>query len=136
VVPDDRPRGWLSFVLLLLGLPFALAGLLICYVPVRFAQWMADSKVTREDFYTSVASATGGFGFFIWWCLLFTIGLFIGNTGFRMLVLFSPLLSFTTIYWWEGWKLLMAKRRWEKLKKEKPAVAEHLKRLRARLKVW
>lgn len=97
---------------------------------------MADRLVTREDFYTSVASATGGFGFFIWWVLLYVAGWIFGSTWFRLLVLFSPLLAYAAIYWWEGWKLLMAKRRWMKLKREKRAVAEHLSALRARLKTW
>lgn len=97
---------------------------------------MADKMVTREDFYTSVASGVGGFGFFIWWCLLFVAGWAMGSTWLRLLVLLSPLLAFVMIYWWEGWRLLMAKRRWEKLKKEKPAVAAHMAVLRNQLKIW
>jgi hypothetical protein len=105
-------------------------------IPVRFAQWMAARTVTREDFYTSVSAATGGFGYFIWWIILWIIAVVSGNMPFRIAVLLAPLLAYFTIYWWEGFKMLRAKWRWETLKRDHPDIAAYISALRGRLAFW
>jgi glycerol-3-phosphate O-acyltransferase / dihydroxyacetone phosphate acyltransferase len=136
VIPDKRPHRWVSIPLLALGAPLAAIGWLLNIVPVRFSQWLAAKTVTREDFYTSVAAAAGGFGYFSWWVLLWAIAAFSGNNPLRMLVLVAPLLAYLMVYWWEGYLFLRAKRRWGVLKREHADIAAYISALRARLAFW
>jgi hypothetical protein len=136
VVPGRRPHTWLSIPLLVTGAPIAALGWLLNAVPVYLADWIAARTVTREDFHTSVSAATGGFGYLVWWVLLWTLAAISGNHFFRVMVLLAPLLAYVMIYWWEGYRLLRAKHRWGRLKQEHADIAAHISTLRARLAFW
>ncbi len=137
---DTSVNGRYKFIivhqlLLLLFTPFFLASVLLNSVPLRFAKWVADTKVTRIDFYTSVANAAGGFGYFLWWLILMGVAAVIGNTWFWIAVLAAPLLLFIGIRWWEAFEHMLCHARYLARGKKDPVVLELLE-LRERIAFW
>ncbi len=126
----------LILILLLLGLPFAVAGWVLNAIPMYSSKWLADQTVTRGDFYTSVVAAAGGFSYLIWWILIWTLAAMLGNTYFRILILTAPLLAFFAIFWWEEYEVVRARWNWKKLEKGEPEKARFISSLRSRLAIW
>ncbi len=89
-------------LLLLIGLPFFLCSVLINAIPLRAAKWVADNKVTRIDFYTSVANAAGGVIYLFWWLILLIAAAIVGTPWAWLLALSAPVLLFVGMFWWEG----------------------------------
>jgi 1-acyl-sn-glycerol-3-phosphate acyltransferase len=122
-------------LLLVLGLPLFLLSLLLNTLPLLFAKWMADTKVTRIDFYTSVANAVGGFGYFLWWLILMCIAAGAGNTWVWITVVSAPLLLFIGIFWWEALVRMLCHARYLLMGQKHPVVRE-LHALRGRIAFW
>jgi hypothetical protein len=123
-------------LLLIVGLPVFILSALLNAWPLLFGKYMADTKVTRVDFYTSVANAAGGFGYFLWWLILIIIALFVGNGWFWLAVLTAPLTLFLGMFWWEGWVSLLAHARFLMLRWRNHPVFEELKSLRTKIAFW
>ncbi|MGL6268691.1 MAG: hypothetical protein ACRC2O_12240, partial [Chitinophagaceae bacterium] len=122
--------------LLIIGLPFFLVSFLLNIIPLIFARWVADKTVTRIDFYTSVATAAGGFGYFIWWVLLMIAAAFLGNTWVWMAVLSAPVLLFLGMFWWESFWNFLAHSRYLIKKWNKSTVIGELAEKRAKISFW
>jgi glycerol-3-phosphate O-acyltransferase / dihydroxyacetone phosphate acyltransferase len=124
------------FFLLIIGLPFFLLSFILNIIPLIFAKWVADKTVTRIDFYTSVANASGGFGYFIWWVLLMIAAAFIGNTWVWIAVLSAPILLFLGMFWWEGFRDFLAHSRYLVKKWNKSTVIVELAEMRSKVSFW
>ena len=69
---------------------------------------MADTKVTRQDFYTSVISAVSAFSYVIWLALWWMMALLSGNVLLIGLVVLMPMLGWLALGWWQRftqWKI-------------------------------
>jgi 1-acyl-sn-glycerol-3-phosphate acyltransferase len=62
-------------LLLTLGAPFAFIGIVGNYLPVRFAKWIADSKVTEMDFWAPIFVCAAIIGVLLWYLLLIIVGI-------------------------------------------------------------
>ena len=122
-------------LLLLVTVPVFLLSLLLNAVPIRFAQWVADTRVTRIDFYTSVATAAGGVGYLVWWLVLFLLAAIVDNAWVWAAVLLAPALLFAGMYWWEGFQRMLAHARFLLLGR-RHATVQTLAALRAHLTFW
>ena len=94
-------------VLLLVGLPLFVIGL-INLPPYLLGKHMADTKVTRQDFYTSVISAVSAFSYVIWLALWWMMALLSGNVLLIGLVVLMPMLGWLALGWWQRftqWKI-------------------------------
>jgi glycerol-3-phosphate O-acyltransferase / dihydroxyacetone phosphate acyltransferase len=123
-------------ILLIIGLPLFLISLLLNAIPLLFAKWIADTKVTRIDFYTSVANAAGGFGYFLWWMILFIVAAIIGKWWVWLAILLTPLLLFLGIFWWEGFQSFLCHSRYLFLKWKKSPILPDLISLRHKICFW
>jgi hypothetical protein len=121
--------------LLFLGFPFFVIGLPLNAPPLWFAKWVADTKVTRIDFYTSVVNTAGGFGYFLWWLILIGVAAVIGNGWVWVAILCAPLLLFMGIFWWEAFEHMLCHARYLIRGRKSPLVQE-LTALRARIAFW
>ena len=88
-------------LLLLAGLPFFLLSL-INYPPYIFGRWIANTRVTREDFFTSVITAVSAFCYLIWWGLFCLVAWCSGNFFLIIWAILSPLLGWFGTRWWQG----------------------------------
>jgi 1-acyl-sn-glycerol-3-phosphate acyltransferase len=122
-------------LLLIIGLPLFLLSLLLNALPLRFAKWIADTQVTRVDFYTSVLSAVGGVSYFLWWLLLIGMAAFVGNTWVWIAVAAAPFLLFLGVYWWEGFIKMLCHARFLALGR-RSAVVQDLVSLREKITFW
>jgi glycerol-3-phosphate O-acyltransferase / dihydroxyacetone phosphate acyltransferase len=123
-------------LLLIIGLPLFLTSLLLNAVPLRFAKWIADTKVTRIDFYTSVANASGGFGYFLWWMILFIVAAIIGKWWVWLVILLAPVMLFLGMFWWEGFQSFLCHSRYLFLKWKKSSILTELIKLRNQICFW
>jgi 1-acyl-sn-glycerol-3-phosphate acyltransferase len=121
--------------LLLLGLPFFIGSLLLNIVPLRAAKWVADNRVTRIDFYTSVATGAGGVIYLIWWLLLIVIAAVVGGVWAWVIALGAPVALFAGMYWWEGFVHMRCHLRFLRLGRRSARVRE-LQALRESIAFW
>lgn len=119
----------LPFLVLALSSPIFLAGL-INYPPYRFGKWMADTKVSRQDFYTSVLSAVSAFSYVIWLALFWAVALLTGNFVMVCIAVAMPLLGWLALGWWQRYTQWKVQRRFRQLPETE---REKLLQLRASL---
>jgi hypothetical protein len=121
---------------LILGLPVALCGASTGIVPVLLAKYIADKKVKRIDWYTSVSCVLGAMLFDIWFILLLIVSAFVQQWWFFIAVLLSPLTIYLAIHWWEAFKIFTAHARYLFLRGSKPGVIKDLEDLRNEFSFW
>ncbi|WP_336518108.1 1-acyl-sn-glycerol-3-phosphate acyltransferase [Pollutibacter soli] len=121
---------------LILGLPVTLCGAATGIVPVLLAKYIADKKVKRIDWYTSVSCVLGGMLFDIWFILLLIVSAFVQQWWFFIAVLLSPLTIYLAIQWWEAFKIFTAHARYLFLRNAKPQVIKDLEDLRNEFSFW
>jgi 1-acyl-sn-glycerol-3-phosphate acyltransferase len=107
----------LTVELLLIGLPLFIIGL-INLPPYLFGKHMADTKVSRQDFYTSVISAVSAFSYVIWLAIWWTMALLSGNVLLIGLVVLMPMLGWLALGWWQRFKQWKIHRNWNKTPQE------------------
>jgi hypothetical protein len=122
--------------LLIIGIPVFLLSFILNIIPIVFGKWIADKTVTRIDFYTSVANAAGGFGYFIWWMLLIIAAAFIGNLWVWIAILTAPITLFFGIFWWETLGSFLSHSRYLFLKWRKATLINELNSLRMKICFW
>lgn len=113
VVAGTKGVGMPGFLLALTS-PVFLAGL-INYPPYRFGKWMADTKVRRQDFYTSVISAVSAFSYVIWLALFWSIALLTGNFVLICVAVVMPMLGWLALGWWQRYAQWKVQRRFKRL---------------------
>ncbi|MGB4772233.1 MAG: 1-acyl-sn-glycerol-3-phosphate acyltransferase [Chitinophagaceae bacterium] len=99
----QRMNPAVTVLLLLIGLPLFIIGL-INLPPYLFGKYMADTKVSRQDFYTSVISAVSAFSYVIWLALWWMMALLSGNVLLIGLVVLMPMLGWLALGWWQRFK--------------------------------
>ena len=89
-------------ILLLIGFPFYLAGLLFNGLPVLIGRSIADKKVYRNDFYTWIFVACTAVCYFLWMLILIGIVIFI-QLSYAPLLLFVMVSTGIFAYLYKGW---------------------------------
>lgn len=114
-------------------LPVYLVGSLLWFLPFLLARYIADTKVTRIDFYTSIFSAALALLGFLWWLLLLLAGYVFGNLTLTLIIIFSPAWPFGAVRWLDNWKLIRAYWNYNELKELQPQLVSELKGIRKKL---
>jgi 1-acyl-sn-glycerol-3-phosphate acyltransferase len=129
VICKEKDILWTA-ILLLLSLPLFLISF-INYPPYFFGKWVADTKVKRQDFYTSVITAVSALSYIIWLAIQLAVALLFDNSWLLALFVISPLLGWFASRWWSyftNWKFRINYRRTE------PDVISALKNLRKEIR--
>lgn len=106
-----------TMALLLFGLPLFIIGL-INLPPYLFGKYMADTKVSRQDFYTSVISAVSAFSYVLWLALWWVMALLSGNVLLTGLVVLMPMLGWLALGWWQRFKQWRIRQNWRRTPQE------------------
>ncbi len=91
---------WLIWRLVFMS-PLFFMGLLIWGLPGKISQWIADTYVTREDFYTSVHSGVLGVLGLLWWLMLLGISSVVGGIPLILMIFISPIFAYVAVRWKE-----------------------------------
>lgn len=127
-VCGDRPLGTLDKMLLLLGLPFFLLGVLLNGLPVLLARWIADHKVYRADFYSWIFVACCCCSYFIWLMLLPLLALFFWGWAAAGALLVTMIISGVFAYVYRGcWENYRQQKDWQALAPEKAAALKMMR---------
>ena len=86
---EMNAAGWKK-MLLCLGFPLCVAGVILSALPALLARYIADKKVTRKDFYSWIYVACYSFLYLGWFIVLATTGFWLGwqYTGLLLLSVF------------------------------------------------
>lgn len=108
-----------SLIGLIISLPFFLLGAFLNYIPKVFGQYMADTKVTRKDFYTSVQMAVSANFYFLW--LLFWTIISVAMQSFVVfeIVIASIFLGWFSVKWKDEYDDLLSVYKARRLDKNK-----------------
>ncbi|TAH01503.1 MAG: hypothetical protein EAZ17_04670 [Sphingobacteriales bacterium] len=117
----QRKNPVVTVLLLLIGLPLFIIGL-INLPPYLLGKYMADTKVSRQDFYTSVLSAVSAFCYVIWLALWWVVTLLSGNGLLIGLVVLMPILGWLALGWWQRFKQWKIHRNWNRTPKDVKAT--------------
>jgi len=113
-----------KIVLLIIGFPFYLVGLLLNGLPVLIGRTIADKKVLRKDFYSWIFVACCAVIYFLWLLILFTTMAFAGwlyAFGLLLLMIGTGIFAYAyhgwlqEIRWQKRWMRLPADKRKELL---------------------
>ena len=106
---------WWHLFLLLLGFPLFLMGYILNGLPVLIAKRIADTKVTRIDFYTWIFSAAAGILYFLWLIFLFFLFSFISWQTACVMVLITLISGCWVFIYLKLWMFYKSSRRVSKL---------------------
>ncbi|MEP6749024.1 MAG: 1-acyl-sn-glycerol-3-phosphate acyltransferase [Bacteroidota bacterium] len=117
---DKTTTGFFSFpawrkVMLWIGYPFYLIGLVLNGLPVLIARQIADKKVYRKDFYSWIFVVSYSFAYFFWIIILLIIfSLFGWNyaVGLLALIIFTGLFAYIYNDWLKDSR---QQKKWQKL---------------------
>jgi glycerol-3-phosphate O-acyltransferase / dihydroxyacetone phosphate acyltransferase len=118
-----------ALILAISFLPF-LSGYVLNYLPLRLARFIADSRVSHIEFYSSVMLAVGLVFYLLYFLLLLTIALIWGNPWGIAVVLAMPFLGIVALWWRELFAKFRQSRKFNRLS---PSIREDL--LRQRMQV-
>jgi len=107
-----------SILLLILGLPLHLYGMINNYIPYKIPVWFVNSKIKDKTFHGSFKMAFGVLFFKLFW--IFQIVLVAWLTDDYIWVLYALSLPLSAIYSWNYWKFFlktMGKIKYNKLMK-------------------
>jgi hypothetical protein len=79
--------------------PLFLLGWILNFVPYLFGKYMADTKVTRQDFYTSVQLAVSGVSYILWLIFWMINGLVFQYDLLLPMVLIMPFSGWFAMKW-------------------------------------
>ncbi|MEY3436954.1 MAG: hypothetical protein RL335_1410, partial [Bacteroidota bacterium] len=79
--------------------PLFLLGWILNFVPYLFGKYMADTKVTRQDFYTSVQLAVSGVSYILWLIFWMINGLVFQYDLLLAMVLIMPFSGWFAMKW-------------------------------------
>ena len=96
-----KKRNGLLMIGLILSFPIFLIGLILNFLPYHFGKYMADTKVTRQDFYTSVQLAVSAVSYVLWLLILFSIWMISGSHVMLYALLSAPITGWFAVKWWD-----------------------------------
>jgi 1-acyl-sn-glycerol-3-phosphate acyltransferase len=106
-------------LLLVIGFPFYLLGLMLNGLPVLTGRTIADKKVLRKDFYSWIFVACSAVAYFLWLAILVTAMSFAGWWYAAGLLLLMPGTGIFA-YAYKGWlKEGLQQKKWRRLPAEK-----------------
>jgi 1-acyl-sn-glycerol-3-phosphate acyltransferase len=119
---------------LVLGFPLFAAGALLNFIPYLFGKNVADKKVTRADFYTSVLVAVSAFSYLIWLLLWLVIGMILDNDLILILFAVSPFLAWIALWWMDEFRNWKFQNRFDTLRSSDPELVKNLIMLRKQVR--
>lgn len=90
---------WSTTMLLVLSFPLFALGIVLNYIPYAFGKYMADTKVTRQDFYTSVQLAVSAVSYVLWLLIWLIVWMIVRNEVLLYTILVAPFLGMITVKW-------------------------------------
>ena len=123
----------LSFPALIVFLPLFAIGIVLNAIPYLFGRWMADKKVTRIDFYTSVLVSVSAFGYLIWAVIWLSVAFMLNAWWLFPIILLSPLLCWFCLWWYDRYRDLFCHRQYKKLSKNEPELISALALIRQKI---
>ncbi len=117
-------------IILVLFFPVFTAGVMLNVWPYLAGRKVADKKVTRIDFYTSVQVAVSAICFVAW--MLFWLGLaWIFNSVLMAgIFLSAPLLAWFALWWSDRYRDWIWQQQFKKLQRDEPSRVQALEALR------
>ncbi|TNE59276.1 MAG: hypothetical protein EP344_08870 [Bacteroidetes bacterium] len=95
---------WQWLLLFLIGLPAFLVGWLTSWPVIAVARYVADKKVRKLEFYTSVRMGAGHLSGMLYYFLVFLISLITWNPWWIALSLGLPFLGWFSMFYREQWQ--------------------------------
>jgi hypothetical protein len=95
-----------------------------------FGRYMADKKVTRADFYTSVLVSVSAFSYLIWLAIWLVIGLAVDSDAILLTFAISPFLAWISLWWMDEFKKWKFQNRYNTLLSSDPKLIQELVNLR------
>lgn len=98
---------WKTGFFLMVSFPVMAMGWLFHFLPYRFGLYIADKKVTREDFYTSVQLSVSAVAYLLWLVAGVIVWSILGWEPFGWFLLPAPFLgwfSASWMDWYREWK--------------------------------
>lgn len=120
-------------LLLVLCFPLFAAGIMLNVWPYLVGRKVADRKVTRIDFYTSVMVAVSAIVYMLWMLAGLAVALMIKSPWMAMIFLSAPLLAWVSLWWTERYRNWTYRQQYEKLQREEPSKVIALKAMRQEL---
>jgi len=102
-VSGQYPFAWWKKLMLVIGLPFYLAGLLLNGLPVATSRWVADKKVYRKDFYSWIFVVCCVIKYFFWLLALLATAFFLWGWQYAAGLLVVSVLTGIFAYAYTGW---------------------------------
>lgn len=122
---------WWKKLLVIVGFPLYLAGLVLNGLPVAAARRIVDKKVYRPDFYTWIFVACYSFMYFLWMLLLPLLAFFLWGwlyaAGLLLIMITTGIFAYVYKDWLAGWS---QQRKWQTLS---PAKQNELSAMRSRI---
>ncbi len=119
---------------LVLGFPVFVAGALLNIMPYWLGRYVADKKVTRADFYTSVLMSVSAFSYLIWLIIWLAIAMITSNDLLLIIFAVSPFLSWLALKWMDEFRDWKFQVRLDTLLASDPALINDLQRQRNELR--
>jgi 1-acyl-sn-glycerol-3-phosphate acyltransferase len=119
---------------LLLSFPLFAVGALLNIIPYMFGKNIADKKVTRADFYTSVLVAVSAFSYVIWLLIWLSAGMILNSDLILMTFAISPFLAWIALWWMDEFRKWKLQNRFDTLRASDPELIERLIALRGRVR--
>jgi Zn-dependent protease with chaperone function len=98
--------------------------------PFLVGRKVADKKVTRIDFYTSVLVAVSAFSFVIWLIAWLLLSWIMASPWMAIIFLASPLFAWFALWWSDRYADWTRQQQFEKLQRDEPLKIETLRELR------
>jgi 1-acyl-sn-glycerol-3-phosphate acyltransferase len=115
---------------LVLWFPLFVVGALLNILPYMFGRYMADKKVTRADFYTSVLTAVSAFSYVIWLLLGLVFSFILKSNALLILFAVSPFLAWIALRWADAFRDWKFQTRYDTLRASDPELIKGLVQLR------
>jgi glycerol-3-phosphate O-acyltransferase/dihydroxyacetone phosphate acyltransferase len=117
-------------LVLVICFPIFAAGIMLNVWPYLIGRKVADKKVTRIDFYTSVMVAVSAISFVIWLIAWLIVSWLTGSAWMAIVFLSAPLFAWFALWWSDRYADWTWQQQYEKLQRDEPLKIEALKKMR------
>ncbi len=120
-------------LVLVLCFPVFAAGIMLNVWPYLLGRKVADKKVTRIDFYSSVLVAVSAISYIIWLLAWLIASFLTGSTWMGLVFLSAPLLAWFSLWWTDRYRDWVYQQQFEKLQRDEPMKTRELMAMRQEL---
>jgi hypothetical protein len=117
-------------LVLVLCFPLFAAGIMLNVWPYLVGRKVADKKVTRIDFYTSVLVAVSAISFVIWLIAWLLVSWLAASAWMAIVFLSAPLFAWFALWWSDRYADWTWQQQYEKLQRDEPLKIETFKKMR------